>query len=89
MGFDTSDLIIKIVCFDSDDREYALLLKDVSDNMLDHISRNYNFNLDESRKELDWALTFWKGEREAIPTKNPNKCKKCQFIDKCSLSNFG
>ena len=89
MGFDTSDLIIKIVCFDSGDREYALLLKDVSDNMLDPISRNYNFNLDESLKDLDWALNFWKGERKAIPTKNPKKCKKCQFMDKCSSSNFG
>jgi len=88
MGFDTSNLIINVICFDSD-RKYALLLKDVSDNMLDPISRSYNFNLDESRKELDWALSFWKGEREAIPTKNVNKCKKCEFIDKCSSSNLG
>ncbi len=89
MGFDTSNLIIKTVCFDSADRKYALLLKDAPDNMLDYNYRSYKLNLDESRKELDKALNFWKGEREAIATKNPKKCKKCQFIDKCSSSNFG
>jgi hypothetical protein len=29
-------------------------------------------NREEAEKDLDWAIKFWKKEREAIPTENPN-----------------
>ena len=30
------------------------------------------YNREEAEKDLDWAIKFWKKEREAIPTENPN-----------------
>lgn len=41
------------------------------------------FDLVEAEKDLDWALDFWVGRREAMPTRNPNKCKSCEYLSKC------
>ncbi len=41
------------------------------------------FDLVEAEKDLDWALDFWTGRREAIPKGNPNKCKSCEYSSKC------
>jgi len=46
------------------------------------------FNQTEAEKDLDWAIEFWKKQREAIPTRNPNKCRSCEYkmeCDACSL----
>jgi len=37
-------------------------------------------------RELDWAVDFWLGKREAIPTKNGAKCQACEYKSLCSLS---
>ena len=34
--------------------------------------------------DLNWALEYWMGKREAKPTNNHQKCKKCEYFDKCS-----
>jgi len=88
MGFNTSDLKINLKCFNAEDRKFALIFEDAENDILkpDSLSQSYNFNLNESLNKIDWALSFWKGKRKAISTKNPNKCKKCQFIDKCTAS---
>jgi CRISPR/Cas system-associated exonuclease Cas4 (RecB family) len=36
--------------------------------------------------QLDWALEFWKQSREAVPTRNPQKCKVCEFREMCEFS---
>jgi len=41
------------------------------------------YNHGEAEKDLNWAVKFWKQEREAIPTQNPNKCKTCEYFEKC------
>jgi CRISPR/Cas system-associated exonuclease Cas4 (RecB family) len=43
--------------------------------------RKYNHG--DAEKDLNWAVKFWKQEREAIPTQNPNKCKTCEYFEKC------
>lgn len=43
----------------------------------------YKFNPIEAEQKLDWALEFWKNERDAIPTDNTNKCKRCKYNKKC------
>jgi CRISPR/Cas system-associated exonuclease Cas4 (RecB family) len=41
------------------------------------------FNKAEAEQDLEWALQFWKNARGAIPTRNPNKCKTCEYNAKC------
>jgi len=41
------------------------------------------YNHEEAEKDLNWASKFWKKEGEAIPTQNPNKCKTCEYNEKC------
>jgi len=41
------------------------------------------FNESEAEQDLDWAIEYWKNQREAIPTRNPNKCKSCEYNAKC------
>jgi len=42
------------------------------------------FKIEEAKKELDWALQYWLKERDAIPTRRPNKCRICSFNGKCN-----
>jgi len=42
------------------------------------------FKIEEAKQELEWALNYWIKERDAIPTRNPNKCRDCVLSDKCS-----
>jgi len=42
------------------------------------------FKNEEAKQELDWALQYWLKERDAIPTRKPNKCRICSFNDKCN-----
>ena len=35
------------------------------------------FNEEEAAASLDWAIKFWKSERDAISTSNHNKCWIC------------
>ena len=44
------------------------------------------FDQVEANRELDWAVVFWKKKRDAIPTKNPNKCKSCVYNMDCDQS---
>jgi PD-(D/E)XK nuclease superfamily len=43
------------------------------------------YNHGDAEKDLNWAIKFWKQEREAIPTQNPNKCKTCEYFEKCQV----
>jgi len=44
------------------------------------------YNQGDAEKNLNWAVKFWKKERQAIPTTNPNKCKTCEYFEKCGLA---
>lgn len=46
----------------------------------------YPFRKAEIIKDLDWALDFWLSKREAIPTRNPAKCRVCEYNNLCSSS---
>ena len=43
-----------------------------------------NFKIEEAKQELEWALKYWKKEREVIPTRKPSKCQACGFKKKCN-----
>jgi len=41
------------------------------------------FHSSEVRKDLQWAIDFWKKNREATPTNNQNKCSRCEYKTQC------
>ena len=41
------------------------------------------YNQGDAEKDLKWAVKFWRQEREAVATQNPNKCKTCEYHEKC------
>jgi len=50
------------------------------------ITRKYSFSDAETTNELDWALDYWIGRREAIPTRKRNKCLACRYAEVCESS---
>ncbi len=45
------------------------------------------FDAIKAESNLDWAVEYWKQEREAKSTDNPNKCKSCEFNQQCDRKN--
>jgi hypothetical protein len=50
------------------------------------MSFSYPFNKRGISSDLEWAMDFWFGKREAIPTKVQAKCKYCQHKGFCEFS---
>ena len=99
MGFDTSRLIYAIVIVDPSARVNKELRRQVFNSVIKNglkesvlkteDARIYikKFNREEAEQDLDWAIEFWKKRREAIPTRNPNKCKSCEYNAECDRSH--
>ena len=98
MGFDINHLFYAIVIADpqakNDKKLKERVVKTVIKNgpkeailKTENARIYYNkFNEKEAENDLDWAIEFWKINREAIPTGNPNKCRSCEYGEKCSAS---
>jgi CRISPR/Cas system-associated exonuclease Cas4 (RecB family) len=95
MDFDTGRLFYALVIADPESRS-DMQLKDkaisaVAKNGPKEITLNLEnarihlckSKLEDAQLDLDWATQFWKKAREALPTKNPNKCRKCEYNRKC------
>lgn len=37
------------------------------------------FDYNDAERDLEWALGFWIMQRDAIPTRNQNKCRSCEY----------
>ena len=101
MGFDVSKLFYAIVVADlraKDDDQLKVRVVDTilknrlketvltTENAVIYLNK---FNPKEAEQNLDWAIEFWKKQREAIPTRNPNKCRSCEYemeCDACALT---
>lgn len=97
MGFKTSSTLYTIMtfkrsCFHCE--MLALKSCNILTNERSHFSCDkgeaktftYPYNRDEAVKELSWALDYWLGRREAIPSKNPAKCRACRQRIRCEDS---
>ena len=95
MGFDTRHLFYAIIVANpaagSDGKLKKKVLEAINKNgpkegtlELDN-ARVYlcKYNQEDAEKDLNWALKFWRQERDAMPTQNPNKCKTCEYFEKC------
>ncbi|NIO37356.1 hypothetical protein GTO27_06590 [Candidatus Bathyarchaeota archaeon] len=98
MGFDVRHLFYAIVMADPGAKDDRRLKREVIDAVIKsgpkesvlttenariHVSK---FDQTEAEQDLDWAIGFWKSERDAIPTRNPNKCRSCEYNKKCDAS---
>jgi len=100
MGFDTDQLFYAIVIVNPEARDDETVKRRVVNTIMENRleeavlttenARIYlnKFDQIEAERDLDWAIEFWKKQREAIPTRNPNKCRSCEYkmeCDACSL----
>jgi CRISPR/Cas system-associated exonuclease Cas4 (RecB family) len=95
LGFDTGRLFYAIVVADRRVRDDPSL----RDNVVEAVKKNgpenailpienaviyvNKFDEEVAQSSLEWALKFWKGQREAISTTNPNKCRNCEYKQEC------
>ncbi len=45
-----------------------------------------SFNKEAILQQVEWAKDYWLSNREPLPTKNPWKCKACEFNNTCPSS---
>lgn len=97
VGFDTSATKYRICVFQNScrdcnrlsERSCPILQLDRTEYRCDRgeaIARMYAYEKADAVKDIDWALDYWVGRREATPTKKPNKCRVCNRKDSCSSS---
>lgn len=98
MGFDTSRLFYAIVTADPEARHDKELKRKVVDAIIKNGPKEnvlsvqnaeihfHRFKETDAEKDLDWAIEFWKNNRNAILTNNPNKCKNCECRVECERS---
>jgi len=95
MGFDTSRLIYAIVVADPRTKGSRELRQKVVQTVIRNGAKEAvhsigdatvycnKFNRVNVEKDLAWALEFWKKSRQAEPTRNQNKCARCEYQAKC------
>ena len=100
IGFNTEKLYYAIVVADRRARDDPKL----KENVFNAIMKNglkktilpienaviylKKFDEQEAESSLDWAIQFWKNQREAIPTSNPYKCRSCEYKEECKILNL-
>ncbi len=50
------------------------------------LSQVFPFDREQALSELDWALQFWRNERDAEPTPSPGRCKACRYRRMCNAA---
>ena len=50
------------------------------------LSQVFPFDKEQALHELDWALQFWRNEREAEPTPSPGRCRACRYRRMCDAA---
>jgi hypothetical protein len=43
----------------------------------------YTYQSNFAEDDIDWALKYWRNQRDAVPTQNPNKCARCEYEESC------
>lgn len=52
------------------------------------ISEEFAFERETAIANLDWALGFWTGEREAEPTSQRSRCRSCRYRIVCDAQSM-
>ena len=100
VGFDTTQLLHAIILVDpklrGDPELRQKVVQMVSENGPKEAVLEVNnvrvftakFNQEQAQRNLDWAIEYWRLQREAIPTENSSKCGKCEYLHKCKGKSF-
>ncbi len=97
MGFDTSSTLYRInvfkrECYNCDrlaSGDCAILSGETASYTCERgscISQSFPFDREQVQNDLDWALQFWTGEREAQPTTSEARCRACRYKRVCDSS---
>lgn len=97
MGFNTDHSHYRITVFTRQCHDCALLasgdcptIATAADNYTcDHgasTSRTFPFDRDGVSRDLEWALKWWSGEREAQATQHASWCRSCRYRKICDES---
>jgi hypothetical protein len=47
------------------------------------LTREFPFDREVTEQQLEWALAYWTGDREAEATSNPSRCRACRYRHVC------
>ena len=99
LGFDVSSLYYLIIIAPLDADRDSKYLNDIPKRIFEKLKPNsneehyifkdinaylYKFDKESAKKNLTWALEYWKKEREAQLTDNKNKCRSCEYSETCN-----
>ena len=94
-GFDTSDLFYAIAVSPRESRGdeglFRRVIEAVNENGPGEASLMvgnahvylFEYNQPAAERDIDWALGYWRGARDASPVDNPAKCRSCEYREKC------
>ncbi len=94
-GFDTSDLYYVIAVAPRESRGDGGLFRRVIEALKECGSGEASFEVDgvhvyvyeysqlAAMRDLDWALEYWRGSRDAAPVDNQEKCRSCEYLEEC------
>jgi hypothetical protein len=97
MGFDVSNLCYVIAIISPSSRDESILFTNIVQAVMDSGPHEVTLDMDTSKvsvftyrsaraeEDIDWALEYWRRKRDAIPTRNPNKCTRCEYTVSCKL----
>jgi hypothetical protein len=100
LGFNTEKLFYAIVVADRKSKQDP----DLRDKVLDSVKNIglksavipienaviylNRFDEQQAKASLEWAIKFWKKQREAISTTNAYKCRICEYEEDCKKFVF-
>ncbi|MFA5771564.1 MAG: PD-(D/E)XK nuclease family protein [Thermoplasmata archaeon] len=89
MGFDISEMKIRLECFPPEKKQIALIARRFLHRIpikMNAVVEELRYDPEKTKQNLDWALQYWKSEREAVPTSHTGKCKSCKYLENCNES---
>ena len=99
LGLDTSNLQIAVLRHTHDIHpelavtlqrrvldEYAKFGEGVHEILPGATVHIFDYELEDHLDDLHWALEYWRGERNPIPTGKEGKCRSCEYQEKCGES---
>jgi hypothetical protein len=96
MGFNNTDTLYRIMVFKRactdcpklEDRSCDIFtnIRSYQCDKGESMMYTYEFDKQGIISDLDWAMEFWQGKRDAIPTKVQAKCRVCQHKGLCEFS---
>jgi hypothetical protein len=98
MKFDCSDLNVVVAsinqCLEMNrGMFYNELLATIIDGKMDSFARKWQcktrlepYQRDFVKDKIGWALGYWLGKRDPVPTKKLGKCRSCEHAAQCSAN---